>query len=708
MSDSPYLCTQCPAFFRRQEHLDRHSLSHGGDRPFRCKFCDHSFKRSDVLQRHWRTCKARLDIGAGIPLIPHGPRPKRRRACDGCVRLKKACNLQSPCGGCLSRKQQCTYANKQPPQFKPSPTPEFPSRQTELSLCENRDFTGVSLLGSWLDPSRLVDNGTTVFASLPETGLESLAGLELSKGDGFAFGGFHFLARFTSMTGFMSSFECMRVSESRELARVVAELPLDDGPDADDSELFPDSFSLDFFSFPSALARSPGSDLNSCFNCKSSLFDPLSLVTNDLVCRLKHVTIHPGPGSPITLQWSPLIERICFDFFSPSNIRRYLEYFWSLWYPNCPIIHKPTFDIHSTPLTLLISMLLVGASFAPEESVHQNAKVWCNTAEEIVFADEHFRRAVSLGDGTEADSRLRRDALKALQAAYLMCLLQNWEGDDDSKRRIRRSRFSMVTAIARELGFSPGSHHEPTTEEEDWKRFVAREEFNRTLSYIFLLDTAFVIFNNTPPKVSISELNFDPVCPEHCFQAPTAADFFLLMFEQDVLPSPLPNLSIAALISLVCNGGIDITEKEYIAGLGKLNLFIIVSAFHTLLFHARNTFAPQAAILPIQQGLDNWKAIWSQHEGFSTGSQGTLNGSPPSPKECWKRVGFMEYAPEYWTLAQAIIFSFRKAEVEGSGILGQSPVSQLGMMLSRFDENDMKQLNRFIRWAGHEGLVRVG
>jgi hypothetical protein len=99
----------------------------------------------------------------------------------------------------------------------------------------------------------------------------------------------------------------------------------------------------------------------------------------------------------------------------------------------------------------------------------------------------------------------------------------------------------------------------------------------RTLSYIFLLDTAFVIINNTPPKVSISELNFDPVCPEPCFQAPTAADCFLQSFGGDVVTSPLANLSINALVSQICHGDTDAAGREYIAGLGKLNLFIIVS-----------------------------------------------------------------------------------------------------------------------------------
>ncbi|KAL4861873.1 hypothetical protein BDV12DRAFT_207682 [Aspergillus spectabilis] len=723
MSDSRHFCPLCTASFRRQEHLDRHRMGHREDRPFHCLFCSHSFKRSDVLQRHWRTCKPRLDAGADIPRIPHGPRPKKRRACDGCVRLKKACNLALPCEACRARRQECTYTHsKQSPQVATQLSsqsdsvlsPERGYDQADPLLPHEVSLIGANLRGSCMTPSdtfaSLVESGCALtFAQSTPAGGDPALGQELSTCGTFAFGEFRFLDRFTSVTGFMSSFECMRVSEARQLAKIVSNLPHEESPDIDD-EPCADLFSLDFFPLSSSILthgessdNNPDPGLETCRNCTSWLSDPLAAVTNEIVCRLKDVTQHPGPGSSITLTWSPFIEQVCFDFFSPRNIRRYLVFFWSLWYPNCPIIHRPTFEVHNTPLILLLVMLLIGASFAPEEAVHRNAKLWCNSAEEFVFADQHFRRSVVLGDGTEANFRLRRDALKVLQAAYLICLLQNWEGDGDSKRRIRRARFSMVTAIARELGFAPGSHHEPPRGNGDWERFIAREEFNRTLSYIFLLDTAFVIFNNTPPKVSISELNFDPVCPERCFQAQTAAECFLHLFERDIISSPLASLSIKALVSRICHTDIDAAEREYTAGLGKLNLFVIVSAFHTLLFHARNTFTPQAATIPIQQGLNNWKTIWNQHETANSLHQLSYSDLP-SAKESWKRTGFMEYAPEYWTLAQAIILSAQQTQAICDSEASSN--SGLGMMLSRFDENDMKQLNRFIKWVRREGLVR--
>lgn len=264
------------------------------------------------------------------------------------------------------------------------------------------------------------------------------------------FGKFQFLDKFTNVTGFLNSFECMRVYEVKQLATVMADLALQDNDDKDASAT---PISLDFLLIPPPTLEKPdpsrpfsGLLADGCTDCSSWLSDPLAGVTNELVCRLKHVTTTPSLGSSITITWSALIESICVQFFSPPNIRRYLVYFWSFWYPNCPIIHKPTFDVHNTPYTLLLAMLLIGASFAPDDATSQNAKLWFDSAEELVFADQHFRCAVVHGDGAEG-FHLRRDAVKALQGAYLICLLQNWEGDDNSKRRIRRSRFSLVTAV---------------------------------------------------------------------------------------------------------------------------------------------------------------------------------------------------------------------------------------------------------------------
>lgn len=274
----------------------------------------------------------------------------------------------------------------------------------------------------------------------------------------------YFLEHFTRVTGFVDSFRCGSDTEMRGLVQSVqGNMPdwnLEKGGTRWGQFSRVNSSSWDILQLSDSMVPievngnfDKGRDSSfffedvpegASFGNEDWLSDSLVGVTNKIVSGLKAATQHRNQGSPITFDWSPLIEQICVQFFSPPNINIYLLLFWSFWYPNCPIIHKPTFDIYNAPHTLLVPMLLIGASLSPDESVNRNAKLWFSSAEDMVFAGEHFQHAIRTKHKNHPP---KRKTLQALQAAYLMCLLQNWEGDDSSKQRIRCYRFSMVITV---------------------------------------------------------------------------------------------------------------------------------------------------------------------------------------------------------------------------------------------------------------------
>lgn len=45
-------CPECPKAFAKQSKLDRHLISHSGEKPFKCDVCFQTFGRKDHLQRH--------------------------------------------------------------------------------------------------------------------------------------------------------------------------------------------------------------------------------------------------------------------------------------------------------------------------------------------------------------------------------------------------------------------------------------------------------------------------------------------------------------------------------------------------------------------------------------------------------------------------------------------------------------------------------
>ena len=76
--------------------------------------------------------------------------------------------------------------------------------------------------------------------------------------------------------------------------------------------------------------------------------------------------------------------------------------------------------------------------------------MWFNCVEEMVFTDDDFCSDVEPSNETSelvsAVAGWRK--LQALQASYVVCLYQNWDGVDASKRRIRRHRFSTVVSVS--------------------------------------------------------------------------------------------------------------------------------------------------------------------------------------------------------------------------------------------------------------------
>ena len=176
--------------------------------------------------------------------------------------------------------------------------------------------------------------------------------------------------------------------------------------------------------------------------------DELALKTHEIVASIQDITCSKPRGSKIALNWSPLLQSMCYDFFSPTNLRKFLLLFWCCWYPNCPIIHKPTFVVSTASPMLVTSMILIGACLSPDSRDHAGANVWLTSVEELVFSEDALYDHWYRGSTDSPWDRMKVfDTLQIVQAAYLVCLLQVWEGSQESKRRIRRHRSATTIAV---------------------------------------------------------------------------------------------------------------------------------------------------------------------------------------------------------------------------------------------------------------------
>ncbi|KAL2831568.1 hypothetical protein BDW59DRAFT_131602 [Aspergillus cavernicola] len=693
-----YQCPVCPRRYKRREHLQRHSSSHSSDRPHRCATCNSTFQRTDVLKRHIRTCVSRAQDQSRTR--------GRTRCCDRCIRLKKACNLRQPCQRCIAQSVSCCYS------IGASPRKENDNRMTDdfidclnmdsefggiigdpmltnvpLVLAEQQmgDFMATSsstpFLPDLLDYSSLSWQDFIAMTTESET-LHPPPVLNTDRAHSL-----RFLDKFTSNTGFVTSFDCgTRIQ--REHVMAMTEMAA-----ACASQNEP-------------LALGQGDTLSSTANGSSCLHDPLSLKTHQILLLIKEVVMVKPRNSAVTLDWSPVLGEICSQFFSPANLRKFLELYWAIWHPNVNFVHRPTFDpVHAKP-SILATMALIGACVSPNVADNDNARMWFNCVEELVFIDEDFNSDLSFTSPSTISSH--RHKFQALQAAYMVCLYQTWEGNDASKRRVRRNRFATLVSTARDVVIPVARHHnycQQAKYEFDWVEFAVREEVVRLLTWIFLLDTAFTIFNNLPPRMVIKEMKIHTPVPEACFQAMSADECYEQIGLFLPAHSPYWTISLCTAFQTLCKDNLGISARDGLAALGPLSLFALASAIHSLIFQYRNSWGGVQLLSPIHNALNNWKAIWQQFTAALVPGMSphvTVDHNNIRPESMWKRVGFCSYCPEYWLLANLMTDKLTARNATGDMVAGTANELErlddgpLDSILNKYDQTSMRQVNDLI------------
>jgi len=423
-----------------------------------------------------KTCRTRLGSGAPIPVIPHRTPGKKRKACDRCMKLKRACDAGLPCSTCSTKQKECFYTiakEKKKPALESihqytTPPDEYANTSSDLP-CSDFGLTSPSTRLDGIDHP-LSPPCCEMIQDWPELALCPAAvswPCELmsipSQSNIPTCSKFEFLARITGSTGLTESFNCQIVSQRVQFNR----------SEPRESQCFSSGSSYGFQEDPFALNRSDDLEPTSlAWNLQmvyqktqyprdpsDGTFDPfhqwaihpLASKTEEIVTTIKETIRHKPRRSAVKLEWSLLVEKMCYHFFSPPNLCRYLEAFWVSWYPNCPIIHKPSFNPMEASPILLAPMAIIGSCVLPSKQDNQNAEIWFNAVEEMVFDDESVQEEY-LDAHVNKDASGKAPRLEALQGALFVCLFQNWEGLEITKRRIRRRRYSTV------VGVSPRTH----------------------------------------------------------------------------------------------------------------------------------------------------------------------------------------------------------------------------------------------------------
>ncbi|KAH7194511.1 hypothetical protein DER44DRAFT_844232 [Fusarium oxysporum] len=645
-SGAGFACPRCSKTYKRREHLQRHAASHTSLRPHRCSFCGQSYQRADVLKRHALACQTKVRTGEVSATASSS-----RRACDLCVQQKKACSTGQPCEHCRRKSVQCIYSfsngvvtesnllvgqdEKQYDDETNLPTVVF-GDDTLFDYLGNYTSVSDMLQGSdnnqdWLDFINLAAGHFQIIPTSPQTHLDNYT--------------FHFLDNFTRRSGLVGSFDC---GTFEQRVQVEASHRPGEGQGCLTTEL-------------DELVHLNGSSRDLPRPQPLDLHDPLIIQTHQILLDIKEVVTVKPRNSVVELEWSTVLEQTCIQFFSPHNLRKYLSLFWHIWHPNVNFVHRPTFDPVTSKSILVACMALIGASVSPSKTDNEQAKIWFNCVEEIVFTDDDFCNDPLNNQDTLLLNPVQNiSKIQALQAAYMVCLYQGWEGTEANKRRIRRYRFSTVISMARDFGIMSARHPDYSTclyDRFDWRDFAAREQLIRIFLWIYLLDHAFVIFNNLPPRMVIKEMSMHMAFPEAAFQASTSTECARELQNWHLRSTLIRNITFREVVESFCGRSFSNDMRRLFADLGPLNLFAVVSAFHALIFQHQNSFGGHDQLQAVRNALDNWKSAWETYSD-------EFSFSPPhvmvdrhnvATENLWRRVGFMRHSPEYWLLGKLLV-----------------------------------------------------
>jgi Fungal specific transcription factor domain/Fungal Zn(2)-Cys(6) binuclear cluster domain len=294
------------------------------------------------MYRHHNTCQAAHDAGYKRGTVP---RKSKRRSCERCSRLKCKCDDSTPCSRCVSAGVDCIRAPEK------SPKPPHPHQQ-DPSVMEE-DLTNINLLAHHASQTP------------KETLSPAIISPELFPNT---------LTTDTSQMRFHDAFQASDATPIISDENALFDWGLFDSnigtmadflPDTDEvlQEMFktlnhPQTNSLHVDSgtiIPDETVDDQLYDWNS-ISIAMNKIDPLE--THRLTIN-QHL-LRSGTVLTEDIAW-----------LSPHNMREMVYCFFRHFHRHTPIIHSPTWDVSTTPSSLLLTMILLGAVYS--DNREQNA-----------------------------------------------------------------------------------------------------------------------------------------------------------------------------------------------------------------------------------------------------------------------------------------------------------------------------------------------
>lgn len=393
-----------------------------------------------------------------------GPRQrgKKKQACDQCASAKRGCDQDHPCEGCLARDLICTYSrsdNHYPQQAHLIPSLLLPPDGVQMESPANNCELQVERPGD-----------------------DIITRASDSKFPRVRVG---FLLNYTSTTTTTSSLTDFFGSPSSS----TVPTPQVFSPGGYSPPMLDDLEDLMQSSTESSLGEYLWAGISE--TQPLHLPDPrqaqLQPRLAELISQLKvvHASLPARTKSKAPIFAPELVEML----FTVGNLIEFTRLYFDNWHPNCPILHRSSFDPESASLPLLFVVFLIGATFSSPRDTASMAREYFDLAEEFAFENREFTSILE-AERLASGSPPKNASIEALQSTLLVTVLQNWQNGTVSRRRMRTQRYTEIISASRLVNlFSTRNEHltryKSQSEAFNWKTYYEAEQRVRSFFLLY-------------------------------------------------------------------------------------------------------------------------------------------------------------------------------------------------------------------------------
>ncbi|KIW90312.1 uncharacterized protein Z519_08956 [Cladophialophora bantiana CBS 173.52] len=294
-------------------------------------------------------------------------------------------------------------------------------------------------------------------------------------------------------------------------------------------------------------------DANPRTLCNGSLL----MKTMEICNGLKTTLMNKSVGSALSMEWSPLTKAMAQQFFGPSNLRAFMQRYWTFL-----------------------------SSHSYDRGNATSGSTWLRSGYSTIHT---CRRRRPAGTISISSRRTKSERFKLFNPP--MRFSSTNIGRVENLRRQGSAEFDLMCWSGSRKTLAPAKHN-----------------MHRSP----VMDTGLTTWHNTPAKLVLRELVMAPACPELCFQAELAAECADKLNAWRSCFPYRPAETMYSVIRVFCKAKLPDDTKLGLPYCSLLSLWAVVKAFYTMVFTLGTTIGPEAHMQPILNGIESWKIVWNR------------------------------------------------------------------------------------------------